>query len=174
MKTVTSRVRLGALLLGLGIALSACRGHLPARPQADEPASSAPSVQTETLTVTPTPTPASTTPPAPLLEPAAIDRVFQVYMNGLANRDMMALRSGTCPRLRETLLGFELHGFYVERWEMLPYSIPDGVEYVTVQAKITQRNARTGRMAGDVTYSWNVEKNEDRSYYVCGWLDYDK
>ncbi len=172
MKTVTSRVRLGALLFGLGIALSACRGHLPARPDAAETASPSPSVQT--VTVTPTPTPTSSTPPAPSLEPAAIDRVFQVYMNGLANHDMTALRSGTCPRLRETLLGFELHGHYVERWEMLPYSIPEGVEFVTVQARISQRNARTGRMAGDVTYSWNVEKNEDRNYYVCGWLDYDR
>ncbi|WP_410657717.1 hypothetical protein [Amycolatopsis sp. lyj-112] len=170
---MTSRVRAGVLLIGLGAALSACRGGLPALPDGPEPTATsytATPVQTETLTVTPT----TSASPAPSLEPAAIDRVFQVYMNGLANHDMMALRSGTCPRLRETLLGFELHGHYVERWEMLPYSIPPGMEYVTVQAKITQRNARTGRAAGDVTYSWNVEKNEDRNYYVCGWLDYDK
>ncbi len=115
---------------------------------------------------------APTSSAAPGLEPAAIDRVFQVYMNGLANHDMTALRSGTCPRLRETLLGFELHGHYVERWEMLPYSVQTGQEFVTVQAKVTQRSARNGRMAGDVVYSWYVERNEDTNYYVCGWLDY--
>lgn len=125
--------------------------------------------QTQTLTVTPTAPETSSTPG---LEPAAIDRVFQVYMNGLANHDMTALRSGTCPRLRSTLLGFELHGHYVERWEMLPYSVPSGQEFVTVQAKVTQRNARNGKLASDVVYSWYVERNEDTNYYVCGWLDY--
>lgn len=158
------------LLLGLGTALSACRSGLPV-PRSDPPPTSytAPPVQTETLTVTPS---APTSSASPDLEPAAIDRVFQVYLNGLANHDMTALRSGTCPRLRETLLGFELHGHYVERWEMLPYSVPPRLEYVTVQAKITQRNARTGRRAGDIVYSWYVERNEDTNYYVCGWLDY--
>ncbi|QXV62894.1 hypothetical protein CVV72_09190 [Amycolatopsis sp. TNS106] len=131
---------------------------------------SAPPAETRTLTVTPT---APSTSSAPGLEPAAIDRVFQVYMNGLANHDMTALRSGTCPRLRATLLGFELHGHYVERWEMLPYSVPPGQEFVTVQAKVTQRNARNGELAGDVVYSWYVERNEDTNYYVCGWLDYE-
>ncbi len=129
---------------------------------------------TQTVTVTPSePTSSPTSSAAPGLEPAAIDRVFQVYMNGLANHDMTALRSGTCPRLRETLLGFELHGHYVERWEMLPYSVPSGQEFVTVQAKITQRSARNGKLAGDVVYSWYVERNEDTNYYVCGWLDYE-
>ncbi|ANN21890.1 hypothetical protein SD37_19820 [Amycolatopsis orientalis] len=155
--------------------MSACRGVLPS-PRSDSAAATStsypdPPAQTETVTVTPSSTPTSSS--APGLEPAAIDRVFQVYMNGLANHDMTALRSGTCPRLRETLLGFELHGHYVERWELLPYSVQSGMEYVTVQAKITQRNARTGRLAGDVVYSWNVERNEDTNYYVCGWLDYE-
>ncbi|WP_245191822.1 hypothetical protein [Amycolatopsis azurea] len=173
MRTLTSRVRAGVLLIGLGTTLAACRGGLPVL-SADPPPTtstsySAPPVQTHTLTVTP-PAPPSTS--ARGLEPAAIDRVFQVYMNGLANHDMTALRSGTCPRLRETLLGFELHGHYVERWQMLPYSVPPGYEFVTVQATVTQRNARTGKLAGDVVYSWYVERNEDTNYYVCGWLDY--
>ncbi|WP_410598926.1 hypothetical protein [Amycolatopsis sp. lyj-90] len=173
MTPLTSRARAGVLLIGLGTVLSACRGGLsvPRSDSAPETSTSysAPSVETRTLTVTP---PAPTSSSAPSLEPAAIDRVFQVYMNGLANHDMTALRSGTCPRLRETLLGFELHGHYVERWQMLPYSVPPGQEFVTVQATVTQRNARTGRLAGDVVYSWNVERNEDTNYYVCGWLDY--
>lgn len=161
------------LLLGLVTALSACRAGLsiprsdpsPATPTSD----SASPVETQTLTVT---SPAPTSSSAPGLEPAAIDRVFQVYMNGLANHDMTALRSGTCPRLRSTLLGFELHGHYVERWQMLPYTVPSGQEFVTVQATVTQRNARTGKLAGDVVYSWYVERSEDTAYYVCGWLDH--
>lgn len=174
MRPLTSRVLTGVLLIGLGTSLSACRGVLPS-PRSDSAAATStsypdPPAQTETVTVTPSSAPTSSS--APGLEPEAIDRVFQVYMNGLANHDMTALRSGTCPRLRETLLGFELHGHYVERWEMLPYSVPPGMEFVTVQAKITQRNARTGRLAGDVVYSWYVERNEDTNYYVCGWLDY--
>ncbi|MFC3451498.1 hypothetical protein [Amycolatopsis speibonae] len=173
MRPLTSRVRAGVLLIGLGTALSACRGGLPVLSSDSLPTTStsysAPPAQTHTLTVTP-PAPASST--ARGLEPAAIDRVFQVYMNGLANHDMTALRSGTCPRLRETLLGFELHGHYVERWQMLPYSVPPGYEFVTVRATVTQRNARTGKLAGDVVYSWHVERNEDTNYYVCGWLDY--
>nr|WP_184906542.1 hypothetical protein [Amycolatopsis umgeniensis] len=170
---MTSRARAGVLLIGLGTVLSACRGGLPVPRYDSAPETStsysAPSVETQTLTVTP---PAPTSSSAPGLEPAAIDRVFQVYMNGLANHDMTALRSGTCPRLRSTLLGFELHGHYVERWQMLPYSVPPGQEFVTVQATVTQRNARTGKIAGDVVYSWYVERNEDTDYYVCGWLDY--
>lgn len=170
---MTSRVRAGVLLIGLGTALSACRGGLPIL-HSDSPATSYSAPPTQTVTVTPSaPTSSPTPSAAPGLEPAAIDRVFQVYMNGLANHDMTALRSGTCPRLRETLLGFELHGHYVERWELLPYSVPSGQEFVTVQAKISQRNARNGKLAGDVVYSWYVERNEDTNYYVCGWLDYE-
>lgn len=101
-----------------------------------------------------------------------IDRVFQVYMNGLANHDMVALRSATCPRLRATLLGFELNGYYVACWEPLPYDLPSEMDYVTVQAKITQRDPSTGSPAGEVTYSWNVERDADQNYYVCGWLNY--
>ncbi|MFD5247500.1 hypothetical protein ACFWIW_23370 [Amycolatopsis sp. NPDC058340] len=173
MRPSTSRARVCVLLIGLGTLLSACRGGFPISRTGSPPETStsysAPSAETRTLTVTP---PAQPSSAAPGLEPAAIDRVFQVYLNGLANHDMTALRSGTCPRLRSTLLGFELHGHYVERWEMLPYSVPSGQEFVTVQAKVTQRNARTGKLAGDVVYSWYVERNEDTNYYVCGWLDY--
>lgn len=160
------------LLIGVGIALSACRGGFPIS-RSDLPPETSPPPEPHTVTVTTAAPTTSSASSAPGLEPAAIDRVFQVYMNGLANHDMTALRSGTCPRLRSTLLGFELHGHYVERWEMLPYSVPSGQEFVTVQAKVTQRNARTGRLAGDVVYSWYVERNEDTNYYVCGWLDYE-
>jgi hypothetical protein len=136
------------------------------------PPPSFPTYTPSTQTDVPTHTPAPTSPTHTPLEPAAIDRVFEVYMNGLANHDMVALRSGTCPRLRETLLGFELHRYYVARWELLPYETPSGMDYVTVRADITQRNPSTGRLAGDVTYSWYVERNADQNYYVCGWLDY--
>ncbi|WP_340682060.1 hypothetical protein LCL61_25500 [Amycolatopsis coloradensis] len=163
------------LVIGLGVTLSACRGGFPIPRSDAAPATSTsdspPPPETRPLTVTPPAAPSTSS--APGLEPAAIDRVFQVYVNGLANHDMTALRSGTCPRLRATLLGFELHGHYVERWGMLPYSVPPGQEFVTVQAKVTQRNARSGKLAGDVVYSWYVERNEDTNYYVCGWLDYE-
>ncbi|WP_394360994.1 hypothetical protein [Amycolatopsis sp. SB7-3] len=172
MRPSTSRARACVLLIGVGIALSACRGGFPLS-RSDLPPETSPPPEPHTVTVTTSAPTTSSTSSAPGLEPAAIDRVFQVYMNGLANHDMTALRSGTCPRLRSTLLGFELHGHYVERWEMLPYSVPSGQEFVTVQAKVTQRNARTGRLAGDVVYSWYVERNEDTNYYVCGWLDYE-
>ncbi|MFE5505164.1 hypothetical protein ACFQ73_21575 [Amycolatopsis japonica] len=171
MRPSTSRARACVLLIGLAIALSACRGGFPLS-RSDLPPETSPPPEPHTVTVTTSAPTTSSTSSAPGLEPAAIDRVFQVYMNGLANHDMTALRSGTCPRLRSTLLGFELHGHYVERWEMLPYSV-SGQEFVTVQAKVTQRNARTGRLAGDVVYSWYVERNEDTNYYVCGWLDYE-
>ncbi|MER6668609.1 hypothetical protein ABT256_28920 [Amycolatopsis japonica] len=174
MRPSTSRALACVLLIGLGIALSACRGGFPiSRSDLPPETSTSPPAETQTVTVTTSAPTTSSTPSAPGLEPAAIDRVFQVYMNGLANHDMTALRSGTCPRLRSTLLGFELHGNYVQRWEMLPYSVPSGQEFVTVQAKVTQRNARTGKLAGDVVYSWYVERNEDTNYYVCGWLDHE-
>lgn len=124
--------------------------------------------ETGTETATPTQEPEPTVEP---LEPAAIDRVFQVYMNGLANHDMIALRSATCPELRHTLKGFALHGYYVARWEMLSYSVPPDVEQLTVQATVTQRDPNTGANAGDVVYSWYVQRAEDQNYYVCGWLE---
>lgn len=169
------RLRFCALALILFTALSACVSRTSSESSPtdtiDPPTTSTTApTETETETETVTDTPAE--PPADPLEPAAIDRVFQVYMNGLANHDMIALKSATCPRLRDTLLGFALHGYFVARWQMLPYEIPPDVEFVTVQATVTQSDPNTGALAGDVVYSWYVERAEDRNYYVCGWLDY--
>lgn len=171
------RLRVCALLLVLVTTLTACvnrtaatdtdgAGHTGHPVTTTETQATETETETETVTDTPTTT-------ADPLEPAAIDRVFQVYMNGLANHDMIALKSATCPELRDTLLGFALHGYFVARWEMLPYSIPPDVDFVTVQATVTQSDPNTGANAGDVVYSWYVQRAADRSYYVCGWLDYE-
>lgn len=173
------RVRTVAVVLGLLAVLSACVnrvGSTSSRPGPTESSTSAPASSptftSSSRTEVPTHSPEPPEPTHIPLVPAAIDRVFQVYMNGLANHDMVALRSGTCPRLRETLLGFALHGYYVARWELLPYEIPAGMDYVTVQANVTQQDPSTGNPAGDVIYSWYVERDVDQNYYVCGWLDY--
>lgn len=104
------------------------------------------------------------------LDRASVNRVFQIYMDGLTNHDMAAFRSGTCPRLRYTLLGFVLNGYAVGRWQLLPYEIPSAADQVTVQARITQQDPGTGALAGDVTYRWIVERDADQNYWVCGWL----
>ncbi|MBV6696652.1 serine/threonine protein kinase [Kitasatospora aureofaciens] len=117
---------------------------------------------------TPTYSPGPTRPP---LDRAAVDRVFQVYMNGLANHDMTALRSGTCPRLRSTLLGFALNGYYVARWQLQPYDIPASMDQLSVEARITQQDPDTGRLVGDVNYQWIIERDADQNYWVCGWLN---
>lgn len=135
--------------------------------------SSSPSPSPSSPTNTPTPpAPAYSANPAHTpLDRAAIDRVFEVYMNGLANHDMTSLRRGTCPRLRSTLLGFALNGYYVARWQLLPYEIPTAMDQLSVEAKVTQQDPDTGKLAGDIHYQWIIERDADQNYWVCGWLN---
>ncbi|MEU8431555.1 protein kinase [Streptomyces sp. NPDC029216] len=131
-----------------------------------------PSVPQPSTSPTPTPTPTPTRRPTHTpLDRQAIERVFALYMNGLADHDMTSLRQGTCPRLRSTLLGFALNGYYVDRWELQHYEIPPGRDELSVEAKITRRDPETGALAGDVLNQWIIERNADQQYYVCGWLN---
>ncbi|MFF1555925.1 serine/threonine-protein kinase [Streptomyces sp. NPDC058279] len=114
----------------------------------------------------PTPKPTHST-----LDRQAIERVFALYMNGLADHDMTSLRRGTCPRLRAGLLGFALNGYFVDRWELQPYEIPPNMDQLSVEAKITRRDPETGKLAGDILNQWIIERDPDQQYYVCGWLN---
>ncbi|RLV10194.1 hypothetical protein CTZ27_02910 [Streptomyces griseocarneus] len=105
------------------------------------------------------------------LDRAAVERIFRIYMDGLANHDMAALRSGTCPRGRYMLLGFVLNDYYVGSWQLLPYEIPASADQLTVSARIVQQDPGTGQSAGTVTYQWIVERDADQNYWVCGWLN---
>ncbi|GAB3136438.1 hypothetical protein GCM10027290_00170 [Micromonospora sonneratiae] len=104
------------------------------------------------------------------MSPTEIDKVFRTYMDGLTGHNMDVFKSATCPRLRSTLLGFVLNGYYIGRWTMLPYEVPTDAERLVVKAKMTQLNTSTGNPAGEVTYSWFVERDAAGSYWVCGWL----
>ncbi|MFD9724964.1 hypothetical protein, partial [Streptomyces sp. NPDC059072] len=117
-----------------------------------------------------TPTPTSKATHAPL-DRQGIERVFALYMNGLAQHDMTSLRRGTCPRLRASLLGFALNGYFVDRWELQPYEIPPNTDLLSVEAKITRREPETGKLAGEVLNQWIIERDADQQYYVCGWLN---
>lgn len=153
-------------------ARSGAGGSTPSAPV--QPSSSPPSPQPSPSTYTsPTPAPSrSAADPAHTpLDRAAIDRVFKVYMDGLAQHDMTSLRRGTCPRLRSTLLGFALNDYYVARWELLPYEIPPSRDQLSVEATITQRDPETGELAGDVNYQWIIERDANQNYFVCGWLN---
>ncbi|WP_219732270.1 serine/threonine-protein kinase [Streptomyces sp. INR7] len=116
----------------------------------------------------PVPTPGPTRTP---LDRRAVESVFALYMNGLADHDMTSLRRGTCPRLRAGLLGFALNGYFVDRWELQPYEIPPNMNELSVEAKITRRDPETGKLAGDVLNQWVIERDADQQYYVCGWLN---
>ncbi|MFG2299013.1 serine/threonine-protein kinase [Streptomyces sp. NPDC048603] len=136
--------------------------------------SPSPAAPTTTGPSTPSPSPSPTPtrrPPHTPLDRQAIERVFALYMNGLADHDMTSLRRGTCPRLRSGLLGFALNGYFVDRWELQPYEIPAGMDELSVEAKITRRDPETGQLAGDVLNQWIIERNADQQYYVCGWLN---
>ncbi|MEV7617680.1 protein kinase [Streptomyces sp. NPDC089799] len=140
-------------------------------PSSVAPTATTPSVPGPTRT-TPTAAPSSTrgathTP----LDRQAVERIFALYMNGLADHDMTSLRRGTCPRLRSGLLGFALNGYFVDRWELQPYEIPPGRDELSVEAKITRRHPETGEPAGDVLNQWIIERNADQQYFVCGWLN---
>ncbi|MFF2194430.1 serine/threonine-protein kinase [Streptomyces sp. NPDC058157] len=134
------------------------------------PSPATPSPNNSSGTPTPKPTPKPKTSHAPL-DRQAVERVFALYMNGLANHDMTSLRRGTCPRLRSGLLGFLLNGYLVDRWELQPYEIPAGMDQLSVEAKITRRDPETGQLAGDVLNQWIIERDADQQYYVCGWLN---
>ncbi|MFH9799933.1 serine/threonine-protein kinase [Streptomyces virginiae] len=129
----------------------------------------------------PSPSPSSATPAAPPvpttgptrtpLDRQAVESVFALYMNGLADHDMTSLRRGTCPRLRAGLLGFVLNGYFVDRWELQPYEVPPNMNQLSVEARITRRDPETGKPAGDVLNQWIIERDADQQYYVCGWLN---
>ncbi|MFD4659855.1 hypothetical protein ACFWP2_29980 [Kitasatospora sp. NPDC058444] len=120
--------------------------------------------------LSPSPTPPSPPASAPL-DRRAVDRAFREYLDALVSHDMTALRRATCPRLRATLLGFALNNYYVARWKVLPYSIPDATDRFSVDVLITQRDPGTGQLAGDVTYQWMAERDTDGNYWICGWLN---
>ncbi|WP_285546482.1 serine/threonine-protein kinase [Streptomyces lavendulae] len=159
---------------------AAAPGH-QTRPSSSSPlAEPTPSVARSSPGPSPSPSPSPTPTPAPVpvpvpthtpLDRAAIERVFTLYMNGLANHDMTSLRQGTCPRLRSTLLGFALNGYFVDRWELQHYEIPRGRNELSVEARITRRDPETGALAGDVLNQWIIERTPDQQYYVCGWLN---
>ncbi|MET9604225.1 serine/threonine-protein kinase [Streptomyces sp. NPDC006512] len=139
------------------------------------PSSPAPVRTPETPASSPPPPTRTPSRPAPSLrtpmDRAAIDRVFEVYMNGLQDQNMTELRRGTCPRLRSTLLGFVLNDHFVDRWTLLPYEIPPFVDQLSVEAKVTRRDLETGQPAGDVLYQWIIERDAEQNYWVCGWLN---
>lgn len=147
----------------------------PTRPS---PSSSSPLAAPTPSVPRPTPSPSPSPTPPPTLRPTrtpldrqAVERVFALYMNGLADHDMTSLRRGTCPRLRSTLLGFALNGYYVDRWELQHYEIPPDRDQLSVEAKITRRDPETGALAGAILNQWIIERDADQEYYVCGWLN---
>ncbi|MGV9761678.1 hypothetical protein ACWDUC_38570 [Streptomyces tricolor] len=105
------------------------------------------------------------------LDREAVDRAFREYLDALVGHNMTDLRRATCPRLRSTLVGFALNGYYVARWEVLPYEIPASTDRFIVDVRITQRDPRSWELAGDVTYQWMAERDTDGHYWVCGWLN---
>ncbi|MFJ4776485.1 serine/threonine-protein kinase [Streptomyces sp. NPDC088762] len=150
-------------------ASTASTDHAPSpSPSPAPPTKSTPTTASPTPSSTPSPTPKPTRTP---LDRQAIERVFALYMNGLADQDMTSLRRGTCPRLRAGLLGFALNGYFVDRWELQPYEIPANMDALSVEAKITRRDPETGQLAGDVLNQWIIERDADQQYYVCGWLN---
>lgn len=156
---------------------SSARSGPSASPSPSPPASATPSA-TPPSSSSPSSSPPGTSPAAvpgrpahTPLDRAAIDRVVTTYMNGLADQDMTALRRGTCPRLRSTLLGFALNGYYVARWELRPYEVPASMDQLSIEARITQQDPETGGLAGDIDYQWIVERDAGGDYWVCGWLN---
>lgn len=147
--------------------------HSPSpSPSAAAPTTAAPSIPEPNPSLTPTLAPTPTgSPTHTALDRQAIERVFALYMNGLADHDMTSLRRGTCPRLRSGLLGFALNGYFVDRWELQPFEIPKGMNELSVEAKITRRDPDTGELAGDVLNQWIIERDANQQYYVCGWLN---
>ncbi|MCX4886036.1 hypothetical protein, partial [Streptomyces sp. NBC_00847] len=119
-------------------------------------------------------TPPASAPDSPEhtpLDREAVDRAFREYLDALVGHNMTAFRRATCPRLRSTLVGFALNGYYVARWEVLPYEIPASTDRFIVDVRITQRDPRSWELAGDVMYQWMAERDTDGNYWVCGWLN---
>ncbi|RSN61066.1 hypothetical protein DMH01_17670 [Amycolatopsis sp. WAC 04182] len=48
-----------------------------------------------------------------------------------------------------------------------------GTSWRTAEGPQSSETSFSGELAGDVVYSWYVERNEDTNYYVCGWLDHE-
>jgi len=159
-------------LLALAVAVLLVVTTVLNRPS-PSPLSSPALAQPSTSATEPAPSPSEHTPSDPArtpMSPAEIDKVFRTYMAGLTGHNMDVFKSGTCPRLRSTLLGFALNGYYIGKWTLLPYDVPPDVDRVVVKARMMQLNTSTGDPAGEVTYSWFVERDAGGSYWACGWL----
>jgi hypothetical protein len=151
-------------------------GSLPGVPAAagssSYPGLATPSIPTPSL---PTPTLTPYVPPTPTpthqpLDPEAINRTFQVYMNALLYRSLSQLKSATCPKLRHTETGTALDHKYINRWKGLPYTIYNSLDYVTIAATVRYVNPNTGGNGGSHTYRWYVDRYPDGHYWVCGIL----
>lgn len=143
-------------------------GSSPAAPGAVGPVGSGVQIDGGAGVSTPAVGPSSATP-RPLRAPK-INRVFRAYMNALLHHNLNALHAATCPRLRHTEVGVELHGKYVRAWRGRPYEIQPSLRYVTVTATVQLTDPATGGDAGRALYAWNVQRTGGGRYYVCGFL----
>jgi hypothetical protein len=121
---------------------------------------------TSALASTPTPTDSAAQP----MDPEAVNQVFGAYLNALLHHDLRALKDATCPRLRHTEVGVELHRKYVRAWRGKPYDLTPGLSFVRVRALVDLTDASTGEDAGQAVYQWNVQRNHGGRYFVCGFL----
>lgn len=133
-----------------------------ATPSGIEPSVAIPTVPTFSPSPTPTHKP---------LDPGAVNRVFEEYMDALLDHDLGELHSATCPKYRHTETGFALYSkYYIYRWRGLEYTIEPELNYTIVPAKVYRTDASSGASRGTHVYRWYVARSHTGNYYVCGIL----
>ncbi len=107
--------------------------------------------------------------PSYLLDSTAVARTLDEFMQAVAYHDQNTTVSLTCPRLRAGT-GTYIGANEIARWERESFTIPPNQTWVQILVKMSLRNPKTGASAGEFDRYWQVEKEDDGNYYVCGYV----
>ncbi len=116
----------------------------------------------------PTYTPPAIPTPSYLLDPTAVSRTLDGFMNAMTYHDLATVKTLVCPKYRADYVGTYFNGEEIARWDRSAFTIPADQNWIAIYVAISLRNPNTGASAGTYNHSWIVEK-DDNTYYVCGY-----
>lgn len=131
-------------------------------PDVSIPSYTVPSYTPPTYSPPPVPTPTY------LLDPTAVARTLDGFMNALTYHDLATTRSLVCPKFRANYTGTYFDGNEIAHWQRSAFDVPPNQNWIAIYVAINLRNPNSGAAAGTYNHNWIVEK-DDGQYFVCGY-----